>query len=151
MAQEGDPPDRTTPLTGSPIPPGAQIPSLPPNVALGIAFQSGPVPPQILDKITPEHIGQILTLQDNQLKRQNDLAMRQIDSRERDRDKQRDSIGKRERNLMIFGGLTLSFIILISWLCFSFEQADIVKVLVPAILAGAAGFVAGRGYEKNLG
>jgi hypothetical protein len=148
MAQEGDPPDRTPPLT--PIQPGAQIPPLPPNVALGIAFQSGPVPPQILEKVTPEHIAQVLTLQDNQHKRQHDLAMRQIDSRERDREKQRESMGRRDRNMMCFGISTLVFILVISWICFQFDQADVVKVLVPAILAAGGGFVAGRGYEKSL-
>jgi len=150
MAQEGEPPDRTTSPIGTPIQPGAQIPPIPPNVGIGIAFQSGPVPPQILDKITSEHIAQILTLQDNQFKRQNDLAMKQIDSRERDRDNQRKGAAKRDRNMMIFGIVTLGFVVLISWICFQFGQADVVKVLVPAILAAGGGFVAGRGYEKSL-
>lgn len=101
-----------------------------------------------MEKITSEHIGQILALQESQSKRQHDLAVKQIDSRERDRDKQRENRRKSERNMMIFGGVTLVFIVLISLLCFYFQQPDIVKVLVPAVLAAAGGFVAGRGYER---
>ena len=55
---------------------------------------------------------------------------------------------KGERNMMIFGGVTLTFIVIISWVCFHFQQADIIKFLVPAILGFAGGFFAGRGYER---
>jgi hypothetical protein len=146
MAEESEASGRT-PLSSIPLQTSPQVP-VPPNVGIGIAFQTGPIPPQVLDKITPEHIGQILATQENQSKRQYDLSIRQIEYRERDRDKQRQNSLKSERNFMLFGLGVLVFVIIISLICFYFNQGDIVKSLVFAILGFGGGFVAGRGYER---
>ncbi len=145
MAQESEGSDKIS----SPVSVQPELPQTPPNVGIAIGFQTGPIPPQVLDKISPEHIAQILAFQENQSKRQHELAIKQIDYRERDRDKQREVRRKGERNTLFFGVVILVFIVIICIVCFYFQQADVVKFLVSGILGFAGGFLTGKGYERG--
>jgi hypothetical protein len=145
MAQESEGSDKIASQIVQP-----DLPPAPPNVGIAIGFQTGPIPPQVLDKISSEHIAQILGFQDNQSKRQHELAIAQLDYRERDRDKQRQVRRKGERNTLIFGAVILVFIVVICVVCFYFQQPDIVKFLVSGILGFAGGFLTGKGYERGL-
>ena len=117
MSQEVGEPAGGAGRATSPGEPITQLP-VPPGVGICIGFQAGPVPPQLLDQITPEHISRILESQESQVQRQHELALKQLEARERDRRDQRDGDRKRERNWLLFGGAVLAFVFVLAWVGF---------------------------------
>jgi hypothetical protein len=116
---------------------------------MAIGIQTGTIPPQVLDKVTSEHSTSLVESIESESKRQHDLAMSQLASRERDRQHQRDTDRRRERSLLIFAGGVLGFVLLLSALLLQYGQADLIKVVIPSVLSAGLGFAAGMGYQRS--
>ncbi len=148
MEQEASIPPEAS---GVPIPPVGPISpgTIPPGVQVAIGFQSGPIPPQLVEKITAEHISQIIQAQENQLKRQHEAALRQIAYRQTDRQNQRDADQRRDRRMAVLAGGVLSFVIVLTWILLHYNQTEVAKILVPSVLTFVSGVAAGMGYQRS--
>ncbi len=146
-------PEATGPQEGvSPVvPPTEPAPPvpIPPGLLMAIGIQTGSVSPQLLEKVTPEHITSMLESNENESKRKHELAIKQLEGRERDRQSQRETDRMRERSLLFFAGGVLAFVLAVTLILLRYGQADLIKILVPAILSSVLAFAAGMGYQRS--
>ena len=153
MDQEGTGPSETPIAPVTPPPAGVPGQILPPGVQVAIGLQAGPLPPQILEKIDGQHISQILQSQENELGRQHDAALKQLEYRNADRKSSREFDAKRDKNHKIFAGCTATgafvFILVLTLLLLRYNQAELVKIVIPAVLSFGAGALAGIGYQRS--